>query len=67
MMELIRLAVNRPGMILASAHGNRTGNPVLWDREYFSELEKLLGDVGGRAVIEKHWEKMSVWRQEKKS
>ena len=57
MMELIRLAVNRPGMILASAHGNRTGNPVLWDREYFSELEKLSGDVGGRAVIEKHWEK----------
>ena len=57
MMELMRLAVNRPGMILASAHGNRTGNPVLWDREYFSELEKLSGDVGGRAVIEKHWEK----------
>ena len=27
------------------------------DREYFSELEKLSGDVGGRAVIEKHWEK----------
>ena len=57
MMGLMRLAVNRPGMILVSAHENRMGNPVLWDRAYFSELEELSGDVGGRAVMEKHREK----------
>lgn len=54
MLELPRLAINRPGKILVSAHEQRMGNPVLWDRMYFSELEQLRGDIGGRAVIEKH-------------
>ena len=57
MMELMRLAICRQGMILVSSHENQMGNPVLWDRAYFLELEQLSGDVGGRAVIEKHREK----------
>ncbi len=60
MMELPRLAINRPGMILVSAHGNHTGNPVLWDQIYFSELEQLSGDIGGKSVMERHLKKRQL-------
>lgn len=34
--------------------GGQRGNPVLFDRSLFDELHTLLGDVGGRALIERH-------------
>jgi molybdenum cofactor cytidylyltransferase len=32
----------------------RRGNPVLFDRETFADLQGLRGDVGGRAIFSKH-------------
>ncbi|WP_298985073.1 molybdopterin-binding/glycosyltransferase family 2 protein [uncultured Roseibium sp.] len=37
-------------IITATADGKR-GNPVLWDRRYFSALKSLSGDVGARHLI----------------
>ena len=34
------------------------GNPVLFDRRLFSELQNLSGDVGGRAVLKKYYEQI---------
>lgn len=40
-------------IFIASCHGKR-GNPVLFDRSVFHELQHLEGDAGGRLIFEKH-------------
>jgi molybdenum cofactor cytidylyltransferase len=32
----------------------RRGNPVLWAKAFFGEMERLTGDRGARGLIEKH-------------
>lgn len=43
---------------------DRRGNPVLFDREVFSELQGLSGDVGGRAVMRNHPLEYLPWHDE---
>jgi xanthine dehydrogenase accessory factor len=38
---------------VATAKGRR-GHPVLWGRQFFSEMEHLLGDAGARDLIARH-------------
>jgi molybdenum cofactor cytidylyltransferase len=56
--ELLRALVARyratGAPIVALYHGGRRGNPVLFDRALFSELEAVAGDQGGRAVVARH-------------
>lgn len=40
--------------IVAPLIDERRGNPVLFDRAVFADLQSLTGDVGGRAVFAKH-------------
>jgi molybdenum cofactor cytidylyltransferase len=40
--------------IIAPLIDDRRGNPVLFDRTTFADLQSLTGDVGGRAVFAKH-------------
>jgi molybdenum cofactor cytidylyltransferase len=40
--------------IVAPLIDDRRGNPVLFDRATFADLQSLTGDVGGRAVFAKH-------------
>jgi molybdenum cofactor cytidylyltransferase len=40
---------------VAMAHGER-GHPVLWGRQFFSEIEDLRGDAGARTLMDKHLE-----------
>lgn len=40
-------------IFIASSQGKR-GNPVLFDRSVFQELEHVEGDAGGRMIFEKH-------------
>ncbi|MDH3467995.1 MAG: nucleotidyltransferase family protein [Gammaproteobacteria bacterium] len=35
-------------------YAGERGNPVLWPRRYFDEIEQLTGDVGAKAVLERH-------------
>ena len=35
-------------------HGGKRGNPVLWARRYFAEIEAIAGDVGARHLIGEH-------------
>lgn len=46
------LAAFQPGRIVVPMFRGRQGNPVVWSREFFPQLRKLSGDVGGRLVIE---------------
>jgi len=39
-------------------YNGQSGNPVLFDRRLFSELQHLSGDVGGRVVLKKYHEQI---------
>ena len=40
--------------ICIAIHGHKRGNPVLWARRLFSEIESLTGDVGAKSLLVKH-------------
>ena len=40
--------------ICVAVHEQRCGNPVLWARRFFSEIETLNGDVGAKELISVH-------------
>jgi molybdenum cofactor cytidylyltransferase len=40
--------------ICVAVHEHRRGNPVLWSRRFFPEIESLNGDVGARELITAH-------------
>ncbi|MEJ2208883.1 MAG: nucleotidyltransferase family protein [Anaerolineae bacterium] len=56
--ELLRALVARyratGAPLVAPYHGGRRGNPVLFDRALFAELEAVTGDRGGRSVVARH-------------
>jgi molybdenum cofactor cytidylyltransferase len=43
---------------------DRRGNPVLFDRETFTDLLELEGDVGGRAIFHKHRVEYLPWHDD---
>lgn len=55
LQELIRRYEAGAGTILVPQDENgQQGSPVLFDRTHFAELATLSGDVGGRALFERH-------------
>ncbi|HEX9733660.1 MAG TPA: nucleotidyltransferase family protein [Thermoanaerobaculia bacterium] len=52
--RLIAAYVETSGPIVRPCAGGRPGTPVLWDRSLFPELAVLVGDAGGRQVMERH-------------
>jgi molybdenum cofactor cytidylyltransferase len=56
--ELLRALVARyralGAALVAPYYRGRRGNPVLFDRALFAELETVAGDRGGRAVVTRH-------------
>ena len=45
-----------PTEIVVPTCDRKRGNPVLWPRRYFAEIAGLTGDVGARALIDRHAE-----------
>jgi molybdenum cofactor cytidylyltransferase len=43
-----------PAQIIVPTCDRKRGNPVLWPRHYFAEITALSGDVGARALIDRH-------------
>ena len=43
-----------PATIVVPVHDRKRGHPVLWSARHFAEMRKLGGDVGARALMEKH-------------
>lgn len=58
----IRLVVQHwlahPQGICAAAFQGRRGNPCIFPREFFPEMEALTGDHGGSSVIRRHPERL---------
>ena len=51
---------NRTG-ILAAAHHGVSGNPVFFDQSYFCELQQLTGDQGGKRVMNRHLDDVTLF------
>ncbi len=46
--------------IVAPLYKGKRGSPVLFDASLFSELLQVMGDEGGRSVLERHREEVDV-------
>jgi molybdenum cofactor cytidylyltransferase len=51
---MIAESAREPDAIIAASYQGRRGNPVLFPRQYFAELETIRGDEGGRSVLARH-------------
>jgi molybdenum cofactor cytidylyltransferase len=49
-----------PEDIVVPTCDRKRGNPVLWPRGYFAEIAALSGDVGGRALLDRHAENVRL-------
>lgn len=49
-----------PDEIVVPTADRKRGNPVLWPRRYFAEIAALSGDVGARALLERHAENVRL-------
>jgi CTP:molybdopterin cytidylyltransferase MocA len=50
------IAAFRANAIVVPRYGSFSGNPRVFDRRFFGELESLTGDRGGQLVCERHGE-----------
>ena len=41
-------------LIALPSHQGRRGNPVLWARRFFADLQALEGDAGARQILARH-------------
>ena len=49
-----------PDEIVVPTCDRKRGNPVLWPQSYFAEIAELTGDVGARALIDRHAEQVRL-------
>jgi molybdenum cofactor cytidylyltransferase len=49
-----------PAQIVVPTCDRKRGNPVLWPRQYFAEIGALTGDVGARALIDRHADNLQL-------
>jgi len=52
--KLIAASDKNPGRIIIATHEGKRGNPVLWPRRFFEELQGIQGDTGARHLIGTH-------------
>jgi molybdenum cofactor cytidylyltransferase len=57
---MIAESARDPDVIIAASYQGRRGNPVLFPRQYFGELEAITGDEGGRSVLARHPEQVRL-------
>ena len=57
LLKLIQ-AFSGSGIVMPTFQG-RQGNPVIFGAEFFSQLQQLKGDRGGRVLFEAHGEKIT--------
>src|SRR5262249_43532262 len=50
-----------PDDIIMPTCDRKRGNPVLWPHSYFAEIAELSGDVGARALIDRHADQVRLF------
>lgn len=59
--QMLDVFCDNPDCIVSMSSGGRRGSPCIFPRAYFDELCRLTGDVGGRAVIERHSDRLILF------
>ncbi|MBN1873838.1 MAG: HAD-IIA family hydrolase [Anaerolineae bacterium] len=54
-----RQQATEAGIVVPVSQGGQRGTPVLFTREFFPELARLTGDVGGRVLFKTHADRMA--------
>jgi molybdenum cofactor cytidylyltransferase len=49
-----------PNSIIAASYQGRRGNPVLFPRQYFAELDTITGDEGGRSLLARYSDRVRL-------
>jgi len=57
---MIAESARYPDAIVAASYQGRRGNPVLFPRQCFAELETITGDEGGRSALARHAERVRL-------
>jgi molybdenum cofactor cytidylyltransferase len=55
---------NLPSILAPLVQGEKRANPVLFDRVTFPDLLALTGDIGGRAIFDKHHVEYLPWHED---
>jgi molybdenum cofactor cytidylyltransferase len=42
--------------VVVAVHEGKRGNPVLWARQFFAEIERIAGDTGAKTLVSRHEE-----------
>jgi molybdenum cofactor cytidylyltransferase len=50
----------RRGNIVVPMKDGRRGNPILWPREFFAEMQQVQGDTGARELLSRHAERIDT-------
>lgn len=50
--KMVKRSIQAPEAIIVATHEGKRGNPVLWPRKFFVELQTVEGDVGARHIVE---------------
>jgi molybdenum cofactor cytidylyltransferase len=58
--SMIAASASAPEAIIAATYQGRRGNPVLFPRQYFAELQAISGDEGGRSVLARYPERVRL-------
>lgn len=48
------------GNIVVPMKQGRRGNPILWPREFFAEMQQVQGDVGARELLQRHADRIDA-------
>lgn len=48
------------GNIVVPMKLGRRGNPILWPREFFAEMQQVQGDVGARELLQRHADRIDA-------
>jgi molybdenum cofactor cytidylyltransferase len=64
---IIDAFIRKKDGIIVPAFGAEKGHPVIFHRKYLKELWMLKGDVGGKSIIEKHPDDVSLVHVKTKS
>lgn len=48
------------GNIVVPMKQGRRGNPILWPREFFAEMQQVQGDIGARELLQRHADRIDT-------
>lgn len=58
--KILKEGVLHGSSIVCAGTAGRRGNPVFWGKQYFSELQKLRGDTGGKQIMNLHTDQIRI-------